>query len=268
MQKNNGIFVISVSTYLKNSALLAFLFSFYRFYKDNGRLEAIHIADDGNNHAKKCIERFERRFFTNKIVYSTGENKGIAKNKNRGIKYFLEKSIADNLILFDDDLIIKHSGLFDRLLDADKEFNIGHITGCLGGTFGQIDDQGNVNFNNPFLDQFPPEASTKYLLFCEGAQGIMNYFTREALTLVGYYDIDWKGRYGYEHSIHSSRLLKLRGRYPKMYPILKNSQKFFVGNYNFPNQYDANPQLNSDQYQKKLIDVFNGINLQNKNPGI
>ena len=71
MQKNNGIFVISVSTYLKNSALLAFLFSFYRFYKDNGRLEAIHIADDGNNHAKKCIERFERKF---PFIRVTGQN--------------------------------------------------------------------------------------------------------------------------------------------------------------------------------------------------
>ncbi len=239
-----------------------------------GRIGAIHIADDNNGEAQAVVEAFEKTASV-PVAYSTGENKGVAKNKNRGIKWFLESPEASKckyLLLSDDDIIFhtseigtKHIG--DLLIKACENAQIQHVTGFLGGSFGKVNDDGTVSgMSDPFFTQFPAIGEDEYVIHCAGSQGVVLFYYRELLDKVGYFG-EFPGKYGYEHSEHSARCARMEGKAPGLFSVLKHSNRYFHCQ-NIPNDYVAKPNENSKAYERKLIDTMNGVNLKVRNPGV
>lgn len=267
---------VAITTYKKLEALRGSLDSLENF----GRVGYIHIADDNDFEARETAEQYQSQYehgkFFAPLAYSSGPNMGIARNKNRGIKWFLtapEAKEFNYLVLVDDDIAFTKSSfgevyLGDALVKAAEHSELQHITGYLGGSFGKVNPDGTVSYvDEPFFTQFPPKGEDEYLYYCMGTQGILLFFTRALIEVMGYFDSDWNGRYGYEHAILSMRSNRLEGICPEMYPILKGCPNYFHCQ-SKPNDYVADPSQNAAQYQKKRIDVYNGVGLSKQNPGV
>lgn len=260
---------LCVTTYKKNEALRGWLQSIENF----GSVSTVLIADDNNGEAQPITEEFqaahERGEFPFQLHYATGPRSGIAKNKNRCIKFFLEQTSDPYLVLSDDDITFKQAEwgepyIADLLIKATSTRGLKHCTGYLGGSFGKIAPDGSVSqIADPFFTQFVPLGETEYLYFCRGSQGILLFFVRDLIERVGYMDSDFDGFYGMEHSAFSARCNRLDGRNPELFAILKASPNYF-GCQGIPNQYLADPQTNAAQYVKKITETYAGIRLSRK----
>ena len=183
---------------------------------------------------------------------------GVAINKNRGIKYFLEHPEFDELLMLDDDIVMTGPGL----LEACRATGEPHMTGMLGSGL-QSESFGADAC--PFFQSFPPKWETPTHLYCEGSMGCMLYFTREAVRKAGYFD-RMPDIYGAEHSLYSNRINALYGKYIDWFPILKGCDRFFISQ-EIPNNYAANYEKNMKYWAKRKPEIFKGINLTIKNPG-
>lgn len=266
---------LSVSTYKKNAALRGWLES----VKDFGRVSVVHIADDNDGEAQAVAEEYHAKHWAGEypfpVHYSTGPNSGIARNKNRGIKFFLEAPEARSckyLVLSDDDIKFKRAEfgdacIGDLFVKASENAGLRHLTGFLGGSFGKHHEDGSVTFQaEPFFQQFLPLAEDEYVYQCLGTQGVLLFFHRELVELLGYFS-QFPGRYGYEHADYSMRANRIEGRNPELYPILKNCPNYF-GCQGIPNEYEANPAENNAEYLKRKEAVYKGIELSKKNSGV
>lgn len=266
---------LAVTTYKKLPALRGWLESVPNF----GRVGIICICDDNNGEAQAVAEEYQSRYeagtYPFPIAYATGENVGISRNKNRGIKFFLESPEAMDckyLVMSDDDISFVESEFGERrigdlLVKASENSGLKHITGYLGGNFGKINDDGTATLgSDPFFEQFVPAGEDEYLYHCGGTQGILLFFHRELVELEGYFAM-FKGRYGYEHCHYSMRANRLEGRTPELYPVLKNCPNYFHCQ-GIPNDYIANPAENAADFQKYRIDVYNGIGLSVRESGV
>lgn len=268
-----GEICLAVTTYKKNNALRGWLDSTANF----GNVAVIHVADDNDGEAQPIAEEYaaahDRGEYPFPVFYSTGPNGGIAKNKNRSIKFFLtasEAAACKYLVLSDDDIKFKTSDfgekhIGDLFVKAAQNAGLKHITGYLGGDFGKLLEDGSVRYE-PFFQQFPPYAEDEYLLHCLGTQGILLFFHRELVELLGYFD-QFPGRYGFEHAVYSMRANRLEGRMPELYPILKNCPNYF-GCQGIPNNYEANPNENNATYLQKRTEVYAGVGLSKNTAGV
>lgn len=271
----NDMNCVCVTTFRKNPALRVFIESYLK-YGDLDNLAHFVICDDEFPTAQPVYDEFKDQF-NGKLRYLGGpleqkirtkkgkiittklekaERVGIARNKNRGIKFFLEETNDDHLYLFDDDIEFIDSGLEANVLEA----NWTHITGYLADYRDPMSMLG-------FFQQFPPFHETEHLYWCMGSQGVMLYFYRSAIERLGYMNHDWPGKYGYEHSVHSARLSRIEGFYPEYYAILKGCPYFFRTQ-QVANDYAAVPQENAAMFQALLDKVYTGYALKVHEPGV
>ena len=186
---------------------------------------------------------------------------GVAINKNRGIKYFLEHPEFDELLMLDDDIVMTGPGL----LEACRATGEPHMTGMLGQNSAQAASFGADAC--PFFDSFPKMGETPTHIYAGGSMGCMLYFTRECIQRVGYMEtLSKDGKYGFEHSIFSNRINALYGKYIDWFPILKGCDRFFVSQ-EIPNNYTADYSQNQRGWAKRKPEIFKGVNLTIKNPG-
>lgn len=248
--------ILSVSTFLKNDALREFLDS-YRMYGDRENLETLVICDDSDN--KTAFEVYKEYSTVLPLAYTGGDKRvGIARNKNRGIKFFGETK-SDVLILADDDILFTGEGIEDHFLECAKTRE--HVTTYLGN-YHQVCPQ-----ENAFFDTFPPYREDENLYYCTGSQGMLLFQTRDIVDQVGYMDL-LNFPYGFEHSLWSNRISRLTGYYMDDFPIMKRSPKYFKGNYSWPNQYIAEPEKNNAFWQKRKLEIFEGKNLRGTSSGL
>jgi glycosyltransferase involved in cell wall biosynthesis len=142
------------------------------------------VADDGStdNTASICAER--------KIPFVTGQNMGIAWNKNRAL-FFLDKILeCEVTILIEEDCYPNKPGWEREWVAAAEKW--GHVN-FGGGWFREKVLSGAGDVENPFIS---PSLSGQ----CAG-------FSHRALSVCGFLDPRFKG-YGYEHAEHSSRLVR------------------------------------------------------------
>ena len=186
---------------------------------------------------------------------------GVAINKNRGIKYFLERPEFDELLMLDDDIVMTGPGL----LEACRATGEPHMTGMLGEGSSQAASFGAVKA--PFFETFPVKGETPTHVFAEGSMGMMLWANRSCVEKVGYMDqLSKDGFYGMEHSTWSNRINALYGKYIDWFPILKGCDRFFVSQ-EIPNNYTADYSQNQRGWAKRKPEIFKGINLHIKNPG-
>ncbi len=249
-------FLIGVSTYLKNGALREFLDSAIK----NDYLETcdILICDDADGHAKEVFAEYPQKG----LLYTTGSNLGIARNKNRAIRFFLEQKHYTHLILTDDDMLFTAPGLFEECIAAGWP----HTMGYLGEMSCSLEGA-----RGGFFDTFPIKGKTDIepeTIFTNGSQGVMLYMTRDVVEKCMYYPIA-PGRYGYEHSIYSNIINNAYLKYAMdWFPFLKTFPKFMVGNYNHPNQYEAKPEENQKWWLDMRNKIQSGVDYINKKSGV
>ena len=208
------------------------------------------------------VEELKKEFpdLNIECVYGKGRG-GVAINKNRGIKYFLDNPEFEELLLIDDDIVMTGPGL----LEACRATGEPHMTGMLGENSAQAASFGADAC--PFFTSFPKMGETPTHIYCEGSMGCMLYFTRECIQRVGYMEtLSKDGKYGIEHSIMSNRINAIYGKYIDWFPILKGCDRFFVSQ-EIPNNYTADYSQNQKGWAKRKPEILKGINLHIKSPG-
>lgn len=144
----------------------------------------LFVADDGSNDetVSICAER--------KIPFATGQNMGIAWNKNRAL-FFLDRALeCDITILIEDDCYPNHPGWEREWIAAAQKW--GHVN-FGGGWFREKVLSGAGSVDDPFVSR--------------SLSGQCTAFSRRALLVCGYLDPRFRG-YGYEHAEHSARLVR------------------------------------------------------------
>lgn len=247
-------FLISVTTYKKNAALIPFVQSIL----DTGMHEGntLLICDDDNGGAREVFDQFKDKL---DLVYVTGKNQGIARNKNRGIRYFIENKEFDRLILADDDITLYAPGILEDFEAARAAEGSDHINSYLP-------DSG-------YFKAFPviSMASSELICYCQGVQGIFGYYTRELIEKLGYYFPNWPYHYGFEHSEYSARALKLEGNCPELFPSLWNSD-LYIKAQQIPNNYEVDLKKvfgkQSELYHTRLQKIYSGVELSVRQHGL
>lgn len=142
------------------------------------------VADDGSTDATASVCAQQ------KILCVTGQNKGIAWNKNR-ILFFLHQILGcDVIILIEDDCYPNNPGWEREWIVAAQQW--GHVN-FGGGWFREKVLSGAGAVDNPFVSR--------------SLSGQCTAFSHRALSVCGYLDPRFKG-YGYEHAEHSARLVR------------------------------------------------------------
>lgn len=268
---------LSITTYKKPKALEGTLNSV-----DNiGKITNIVIADDNDGECEEIANKYNKLHkngdFIAPIVYVSGKNKGISVNKNRCIKEYLENNKDDILIMADDDIVytknplrelkpdIKEFGelyLLDQLIAAHKFTKMPHITGFL-------EDYLDPGTDMEWVTLKPKIGENEYVFYYEMSQGLFLSFTRKAIEAAKYFPV-MPYRYGYEHALYSSAVLKLYGYHPQTYPILKNCRRYFkcqgIGN-NYEVDKDG-LEKNNTAYKKRIEEIYKGLYLSNGVSGI
>lgn len=142
------------------------------------------VSDDGSSDGTAAM------LDDMKIEYITGENRGIAWNKNRALFYLKNKKNVDIIILIEDDTFPLEFGWEEDWISATKRW--GHIN------LAASHWPSNFSYGKGTADD--PYRSGHVSAQCAG-------FTKEAVELVGYFDSRFRG-YGMEHVEHSNRMVK------------------------------------------------------------
>jgi len=258
-------FALGITTYLKNDSLDKILSSVINLGK---QIESVCVADDAAGHALPIVQKYQEMYekgeYPFPLSYCRGETEGsgVARNKNRNIKWFLEHSKADYLILSDDDIsFVQSSYRFGDKYFLDHIQKIFDSTG-LHHLLTYISWGNDPLSGNPYMVQFPPHGEDEYLYYLGGAQGIFLVFTREAVQKAGYMPV-WK-RYGYEHIAYSAAVNRIFGRAPTLFPVIKTSNQYFSCN-NCPNNYEVNKkdlEYNGRKWEDRHKEILAGIDLR------
>ena len=142
------------------------------------------VADDGSSDGTVAMCAREQ------VLCITGENRGIAWNKNRAL-FFLHRILdCDVIILLEDDCYPNDFGWHYEWIKATEKW--GHVN--FGGNWLRKHFlSGNGAVTDPFLSM--------------SVSGQCVAFSRRALSVCGFFDSRFKS-YGYEHAEHSSRLVR------------------------------------------------------------
>lgn len=279
--------LITISTYQKSNALLVLLDTLIAHGYDKGN--RILVTDDNAgegytvtkkdnpNHpllgeldslvmdsAPAAVAKFKELHPEVEIECVFGKKRGgVAINKNRGIKYFLENKEFTHLLMLDDDIQFIKPGLIDLMLESKMQ----HLTGYLGSPsdpFGTAIKFGSVQ--NPFFQTFPPQGENEYAYFCGGCQGVLLWCDRDTVEKVGYMDLG-PDYYGFDHSLWSNRINMLHGKYMDWFPVLKGCGQFFITQ-EVPNNYVADWNKNQKYWEKRKPEIFKGLFLSSKRSGL
>lgn len=117
-------------------------------------------------------------------------NLGVAGNSNRAIKWFMDETDADHLVLLNDDLHV--TGDFVALYSqAHADLNIGMFSFC--------------DFtHHPSYKWIDVRKMGYTVKICPRMTAIMTSMTRKTVEAIGYYDAQF-GKFGQEHCDHMNR---------------------------------------------------------------
>jgi GT2 family glycosyltransferase len=244
---------IHIKTFKKPAMLNALLKSLEQrgYIRDE---VTVTVGDDNPGESLEVLSKFN---FID--AYLTGNVNGIWANNNRGIRYFLEKTDADALTILDNDIQFTEGGLLEELEQAHRSDRQEHITGFVKGLDG-IDGLQVV---------FPFIAESKYLKWHPGTHGCMLWQTRRMVEAVGY-QLEYSYFYGAEHAEYTHRCLAAqRHSTLGLYPVLKNSARFFKLNPDDCRVYDFDISqvmaTNQQKMQERDAQTISGLNLKEEN---
>lgn len=143
------------------------------------------VADDSSS--DNSLEICDK----NSIEYVTGENRGIAWNKNRALYYLMNYTQSDIVILMENDCELYDIDWLNNWRSAVSQH--GHLN-CLHPSTQDVLFSGGSS-----VDILGGEGTASDPYQCTKISGICIGSTRELINKVGYLDTRFKG-YGHEHS--------------------------------------------------------------------
>lgn len=259
--------LISITSYLKPLALEQLIVTLLEHGYDKGNTLMI-CCDNGGIDTKPVYDKFRKDC---KLVLAHGaERQGISANKNRGIKYFLQKTHFEKLLLLDDDILFKRPGMLEHLEEACQQVDLPLMTGLWTDFNGNKEENILGASNRGWFTDFPEKGGTELVSLHEGCHGCLKYLKREAVEKVGYFHV-FPEKYGFEHSNFCSRILKEYEVCPRLYPILRTSPWFFCGN-KIPNNYEVDIEtvfkVNGAEHDRLLNEIYNGRMIYEKDHGL
>jgi glycosyltransferase involved in cell wall biosynthesis len=148
------------------------------------REHVLLVADDGSKDGTASALRAMG------VKVATGENRGVAWNKNRALFYLFHIACCDAAILMEDDCFPTRDGWQADWLAAAMQW--GHVN-LAGSWFKEAFLSGSGTLDDPVR--------------CARLSGQCTAFSREAISFTGYVDTRYRG-YGYAHAEHSERLVR------------------------------------------------------------
>jgi len=198
----------------------------------------LFVADDGS--ADGTVEVLEEK----KVLYTTGLNLGVARNKNRLLQMLQS---YDFIFILEDDLIIKKEGWVELFLQAHKQSNIHYLLFCPEWYYGEqiaISEFGGVRFSHPIHDG-----------------GVCSFYTKKVIETCGGFHPDFRG-YGREHCEFTDRIHRsgLAGKYRVNHIIGSEEYLSFhtnesVRRVNWLQEEKVNQQLWEELNAKKIVKV-------------
>lgn len=117
-------------------------------------------------------------------------NLGVAANSNRAIRWFLDETDADHLVLLNDDLHVT-GDFVSWYAQAHTDLNIGMFSFC--------------DFTHHPSYKWIDVRKMGYIVkICPRMTAIMTSMTRKVVEAIGYYDAQF-GKFGQEHCDHMNR---------------------------------------------------------------
>ncbi|MBS1075352.1 glycosyltransferase family 2 protein [Gluconobacter sp. Dm-73] len=175
---------IGIITYNRKDILLETIQNIFRFTKVPFDFV---VADDGSSDGtQKTLKEM-------RITCVTGDNRGIAWNRNRAIWYLKNERKCDNIIIFEDDCKPVEFGWEQQWIDALESF--GHINYMPEITI-EIDN----DISSGSGTAVDPYIAPMHQALCVG-------YHAKALDYVGFLDVRFK-KYGEEHVEHTHRFLR------------------------------------------------------------
>lgn len=163
---------IAITTFNRRDFVITLTSSIRLFSKN--RLEIV-ICDDGSTDG--TVEALRR---LGEFVIS-GENRGVAWNKNRGLFFLRNCTTVENIVLLDDDIEIVKQSWDEDWVTAIR--NYGHVNYVFDDGLDKMSG-GSATPDDPGLAAELP--------------GCAIGFRRDVLEKIGYFDSRF-GRYGHEH---------------------------------------------------------------------
>lgn len=221
----------------------------------------ICVCDDGFNKVSSLIPKGVKHLTTDE------PRSGVAKNKNLGFRYLLNKE-CDYIFMIEDDCIITNNDIFNKYIEASKVTGIQHFNFGPGSPWNRKQDDASLkgDLSKRMLAKQSgkptPRLKVQYdkdnrvcICLYEHVVGMLSFFTRRGLEQVGLYDEDFYN--AWEHVEHTHRFINEGLTSPFWYfADIEGSEDYIEG------QQDekANSSLSKDEDEFNQL-VVNGLKI-------
>lgn len=143
---------------------------------------------------------------------NNSSNLGVAKTKNKALKYLFEKN-CKYIFLIEDDVTVKNKKVFEKYIEAFKKTGIRHFNYGPGTPFNRKQDTSfDIHNRHDLSSDSEPNpkividyGSVKIALY-EHVAGMFSFFERSVLESVGF--LDERFYNAWEHVEHTYRIIK------------------------------------------------------------
>lgn len=168
-------------------------------------IDELVVINDG-----KPINDFKLEYGT---WFQNETNQGVAKSKNRAMKYLFDKD-CDYIFIIEDDMIIKDKAIFQKYVEAHKSSGIHHFNYGPGSPFNRKQVIQNFDLHNRHLLDEKTEPNPKLIVdyknckiaLYEHTVAMFSFFTRKVIEEVGYYPEEYDRCW--EHVDHTYQIIK------------------------------------------------------------
>lgn len=186
------------------------------------------VVNDGNEYSDLQID--------SKIIYlQNSSNMGVAKSKNKALRYLLNQG-CEYMFLIEDDMIIKDPTVFDQYVEAHKASGIHHFNYGPGSPFNRKQKIANFDLHNRHLLDSDTEPNPKLIVdygvckiaLYEHTVAMFSFFTKTLLEQnIGYMCEDFDNCW--EHVSSTNYIIKA-GYHPPFwwFADLANSHKLIT----------------------------------------
>jgi GT2 family glycosyltransferase len=184
---------------------------------DEAQIDSLVVVNDGKDlpdNLKKILQQKRAFYILNE------KNLGVAKTKNKVLKYLLEQE-CDHIFALEDDCVITSNAVWSKYIEASKKTNIPHFNYGPGSPWNRVQDDPSIigdlskrqqakqtGMPNPRLI-VEYSASVKLALY-QHIVAMFTYFHSSVLKEVGLMDETFYN--AWEHVEHTYRIIKA-GKY-------------------------------------------------------
>ena len=176
------------------------------------KIDELIIVNDGDVFTEKDKEFVNEKLH---VIAQHSRNKGVGISKNDALKFLLGQD-CEHIFLFEDDMIVKDSNVFDIYIKASKVSGIRHFNYGPGSPFNRKQDPGQrieLDTRHLLKQDSPPNprlvidyGNNIRIALYEHTVAMFTYFHRTVLEAVGLHDDQFYN--AWEHVDLTYRIIK------------------------------------------------------------